>query len=299
MKHRFFKTKFLAAKRQANHHWLMKPTLCFIAAFFLAAFFSGDTQIPKAAGTPTHGDAELENYFRNEVGTLSSNCLANINSLDDWKSKRAEYRRQLQEMLGLWPMPEKTDLKAVVTGIITNADFTVEKIYFQASPKLYCTANLYLPKNLSSPAPAILYECGHWSFKTNSVSYGNKAVYQDDGEWFARNGYVCLVLDTVLAGEIQGIHTGTRDHGLWWWNSRGYTPAGIEAWFGIRALDYLCTRRKWTRTVSASRDIPAAVPTVGQLRRSMTASKPPRRSRAWRMREAAHARRRDRQPLRL
>ncbi|MFM2082418.1 MAG: hypothetical protein RL380_1109, partial [Verrucomicrobiota bacterium] len=25
-------------------------------------------------------------------------------------------------------------------------------------------------------------------------------------------------------------------------NSRGYTPAGVEAWFGIRALDYLCTR---------------------------------------------------------
>src|SRR4029079_4789145 len=39
-----------------------------------------------------------------------------------------------------------------------------------------------------------------------------------------------------------GIHTGTRDNNLWWWNSRGYTPAGIEAWFGIRALDYLCTR---------------------------------------------------------
>jgi hypothetical protein len=50
------------------------------------------------------------------------------------------------------------------------------------------------------------------------------------------------VLDTVLAGEIQGIHTGTRDRGLWWWNSRGYTPAGVEAWFGIRALDYLSTR---------------------------------------------------------
>ena len=116
------------------------------------------------------------------------------------------------------------------------------KFYFQALPKLYVTANLYLPKNLDRPAPAILYECGHWSFKTNGINYGNKAVYQSDGAWYARNGYVCLVLDTVLAGEIPGIHTGTRDHGLWWWNSRGYTPAGVEAWFGIRALDYLCTR---------------------------------------------------------
>jgi hypothetical protein len=29
---------------------------------------------------------------------------------------------------------------------------------------------------------------------------------------------------------------------MWWWNARGYTPAGVEAFNGIRALDYLCTR---------------------------------------------------------
>ena len=28
----------------------------------------------------------------------------------------------------------------------------------------------------------------------------------------------------------------------WWWNSRGYTPAGVEAWNCVRALDYLETR---------------------------------------------------------
>jgi hypothetical protein len=220
----------------------MKPTFCLLAAFLLAALFSGDAQIPKIAGTPTRGNVMLSDYFRNEVGVLSSNCLANVSSLDDWKSKRAEYRRQLQEMLGLWPMPARTDLKPVVTGRIDHGDFTVEKIYFQASPQLYVTADLYLPSNLSAPAPTILYECGHARAVTNGVSLGNKTAYQNDGAWFARNGYVCLVLDTVLAGEIQGIHTGTRDHGLWWWNSRGYTPAGVEAWFGIRALDYLCTR---------------------------------------------------------
>lgn len=210
--------------------------------FLLPALFTSEAQIPKLTGPPAPGDPALAGYFRDEVTALSSNCLADIRTLDDWTSRRAEYRRQLQEMLGLWPMPERTDLQPVITGRITNADFTVEKIYYQALPKLYVTANLYLPKNLDRPAPAVLYECGHWSFKTNGVNYGNKAVYQSDGAWYARNGYVCLVADTVLAGEIPGIHTGTRDHGLWWWNSRGYTPAGVEAWFGIRALDYLCSR---------------------------------------------------------
>jgi len=220
----------------------MQRMILLLMAFLFGALLPGGAQIPKLAGKPTPGDAMLADYFRNQTAALSQHCLADINTLDEWKAKRGEYRRQLQEMLGLWPMPERTDLKPVVTGCITNDEFVAEKIYFQASPGLYCTANLYLPKNLKPPAPAILYECGHWSAKTNGISYGNKGIYQRDGAWYARNGYVCLVLDTLLAGEIQGIHTGTRDHGLWWWNSRGYTPAGVEAWFGIRALDYLCTR---------------------------------------------------------
>ena len=205
-------------------------------------WLSAQAQIPRLAGNPTPGDALLTDYFRNDTAELTQLCLADIHSLEDWQARRAEYRRQLQEMLGLWPRPKRTDLQPVVTGHLTNDEFTVEKIYFQASPGLYCTASLYLPKNLTNRAPAILYECGHVRAMTNGESLGNKAVYQSDGAWYARNGYVCLVLDTLLAGEIEGIHTGTRNHGLWWWNSRGYTPGGVEAWFGIRALDYLCTR---------------------------------------------------------
>lgn len=221
----------------------MKQTLLLIAALLSAARLPGaDNESSKPAAAPARGDAVLAEYFRNETAALAEHCLADIHSREDWEARRGEYRRELQEMLGLWPMPERTDLKPVITGKLEQEEFTVEKLFFQASPGLYCSANLFLPKNLKQPAPAILYECGHWRLLTNGVSYGNKAIYQNDGAWFARNGYVCLVLDTLLAGEIQGIHTGTRDRGLWWWNSRGYTPAGVEAWFGIRALDYLCTR---------------------------------------------------------
>jgi hypothetical protein len=35
---------------------------------------------------------------------------------------------------------------------------------------------------------------------------------------------------------------GTHNLGKWWWLSRGYTSAGVEAWNCIRALDYLETR---------------------------------------------------------
>jgi dienelactone hydrolase len=187
-------------------------------------------------------DQKRADYFRVQAGELAGRCLADIRSLEDWQARRGEYRRQLEEMLGLWPMPERTDLKPVITGKLEQAEFTVEKLHFQAMPRLYVTANLYLPKKLEQPAPAILYVCGHSRVITNGVSCGNKTAYQRHGTWFARNGYVCLVIDTLQWGEILGRHWGTFRDGQWWWNSRGYTPAGVEAWFGLRALDYLCSR---------------------------------------------------------
>ena len=49
-------------------------------------------------------------------------------------------------------------------------------------------------------------------------------------------GGICVL------GESEGIHHGTYRHDMWWWNARGYTPAGVEAWNCIRALDYLESR---------------------------------------------------------
>ncbi len=214
----------------------------FAFVLFATAAFAADKKAPEPVEPPSRGDLMLADYFRNETALLANRSLADIRTLDDWKSKRDEYRRQLQEMLGLLPWPERTDLKPVVTGRVEQEDFVVEKLHFQASPHLYVTANLYLPKNLTNPAPAILYVCGHGRVVINGVSYGVKSGYQRHGAWFARNGYVCLTIDTLSMGEIMGIHRGTYSERMWWWNSRGYTVAGVEAWFGIRALDYLCSR---------------------------------------------------------
>lgn len=193
-------------------------------------------------------DRELEDYFRAEVGTISGACLADVRTRADWDAQREQRRRELFGMLGLWPLPPRTDLKAVVTGRIEREAFAVERLHFQSLPGLYVTANLYLPRGASERLPAILYVCGHSEVKTNGVSCGNKTGYQHHGAWFAQQGYVCLVLDTLQLGEIQGDHHGTHRLGQWWWNARGYTPAGVEAWNSIRALDYLETRPEVDRT---------------------------------------------------
>jgi hypothetical protein len=217
----------------------------FLPAMLLAAattFATAPATDPTTRPDTSRGDKMLADYFRNETELLASRCLADIHTADDWNQHKEEYRRQLLEMLGLWPMPEKSDLHPTVTGKIDSDEFTVERLHFQSLPHLYVTANLYLPKKLDKPAPAILYVCGHSHMKVKNISFGNKTGYQHHGEWFARNGYVCLIIDTVELGEIEGIHHGTYNLGMWWWQSRGYTPAGVETWDGIRALDYLCSR---------------------------------------------------------
>jgi dienelactone hydrolase len=194
-----------------------------------------------AADEVTPGDRLLADYFKTETAKISGSCLADIHTLADWQARRPELRREAAEMLGLDPLPARTPLHPVITGTLEKDDFTVEKLCFEPEPHLYITASLYLPKHLTNPAPAVLYLSGHLSVITNGVSYGNKVAYQQHGIWFARNGYVCLMLDTLQYGEIPGHHQGTFAEGKWWWNSRGYTPAGLETWNAIRGLDYLAS----------------------------------------------------------
>jgi dienelactone hydrolase len=84
----------------------------------------------------------------------------------------------------------------------------------------------------------VLYVCGH----SGRGRDGNKTAFQHHGMWFATNGYVCLIIDTLQLGEVAGIHHGTYRHDRWWWQAAGYTPAGVECWNGIRAIDYLISR---------------------------------------------------------
>jgi len=199
------------------------------------------TLIPlgQAAEMKTPGDRMFAKYFANETERLAKADLAAIKTLDAWNRNKAKYRQQLQEMLGLDPLPERTPLQVKITGTVQHDEFLVRKLHYQSSPGLYVTGNLYVPKKLTAPTPAILYVCGHGRVQIDGVNYGNKTHYQHHGAWFARNGYVCLMIDTIQLGELEGIHHGTYRHRMWWWNSRGYTPAGVEAWNGIRAIDLL------------------------------------------------------------
>ena len=190
------------------------------------------------------GDDMLEDYLEQRTVQIEESFLAEVGSKEDWNKHKEIHREQLRYMLGLSPDRPRTDLKATVTGKLQGDGFIVEKLHYQSSPGLYVTGNLYLPadRKKDEKFPAILYVCGHGRVKKDGVSFGNKVHYHHHGAWFARNGYVCLTLDTIQLGEIEGIHHGTYSKNMWWWVSRGYTPAGVEAWNGIRGIDYLQSR---------------------------------------------------------
>lgn len=186
------------------------------------------------------GDKMIHDYLARVTDELETDACAGAKTVAEWMKLRPGLREQYLYMLGLSPLPERTPLRATITGGVSGEGYRVDNLHFQSRPGLYVTANLYRPASVQpgQRLPAVLYLCGHAKHGRD----GNKVVFAPFGIWFARHGYVCLILDTLQMGEVPGIHHGTFRENRWWWLSRGYTPAGVECWNALRALDYLAGR---------------------------------------------------------
>ena len=193
---------------------------------------------PPDRGQP--GDEMIQEYLKHETQKIHDAFPQDYASLEHWKGLRDRYLQEYFYMLGLSPEPVKSPLQATITRTLKGDGYVVDMLHYQSMPKLYVTGNLYRPAQVEpgQRLPAVLYVCGH----SNCGRNGNKTAYQSHGVWFARHGYVCLVLDSLQLGEIAGIHHGTYREGRWWWHSRGYTPAGVECLSGMRGIDYLISR---------------------------------------------------------
>jgi cephalosporin-C deacetylase-like acetyl esterase len=157
----------------------------------------------------------------------------NTSELRKWQQlKKAEYIQALG--INEYLNQPRTPLNIKVTGTLDRQDMKIEKLYYESLPGLYVTAHLYIPKNMVKPAPAVLYLCGH--------SGRQKMHYQPHCRTFAKLGFVTIVIDTIQFGEVRGVHHGTFKHGWFHWISKGYTPAAVEVWNGMRAIDLLCDR---------------------------------------------------------
>lgn len=174
--------------------------------------------------------------------------VARLKSPGDVRRWQARIRARIEDIFGA--LPKRTPLHARTVGKIELARVTIEKVIFESQPRYYVTANLYIPKNLSLPAPGILVPCGH-----DPLAKGLRE-YHKAGLGLALKGYISLVFDPTGQGERSECidpETGRdlvkmcvcQHH----WTGKpccltGMTLAGYRVWDGVRCVDYLLSRRE-------------------------------------------------------
>jgi len=176
-----------------------------------------------------------------------------LSSPEAWKSRAEDIRYQTLVSSGVFPLPEKSDLKAQVFGRIERDGYSVEKVLIQPSPGFYLGGNLYRPLGRGTgPFPAILNPHGHWDAgrlaDTDTGSVIARCIQ------FARMGIVAFAYD--MTGYVDTIQFGPRDadgavrianyhtfqqklfraetNQLW-----NFTLLGVQTWNSIRALDFV------------------------------------------------------------
>lgn len=160
------------------------------------------------------------------------------------------YRDEVADKIGgcFGKFPSKTPLDARVTGSLDFQKFRIEKVVFSSRPGLLVTANLYLPKGLREPAPAILGHVGHYLI--GKAGEENQAYAQE----MAQSGFVVLVFDPLAQGERDQYPNLPKKHILRNDCAQAHTVLGQQlqltggffgnwmVWDGMRALDYLLSR---------------------------------------------------------
>jgi cephalosporin-C deacetylase-like acetyl esterase len=192
---------------------------------------------------------DLERYLVRLANDARKRRKQIINAIS---TRQGVLDRQKAVVAELWKMLggpfERTPLNPRVTGAVERAGYRIEKLTFESRPRLYVTANLYLPAG-PGRRPAILSPLGH------SVNGKAWPSYQKLFSNLARKGYVVLAYDPFGQGErieypgsqpgqsvISGGGTGEHEYAGRRLILLGANFGLFRAWDGIRGIDYLLTR---------------------------------------------------------
>ena len=119
---------------------------------------------------------------------------AKLNSLDQVKDHARRMRETFIEKLGGIPARDCPP-DAKTTKVLRQDGYTLESIVFRARRGVYVTASLYLPDDLPTPAPAVLFLSGH----TREGRMGTR--YQEVCQILAHAGLIVFAPDPVGQGE--------------------------------------------------------------------------------------------------
>jgi hypothetical protein len=195
----------------------------------------------------------LYHYLTSEAYKLLNereDKISGIQSPDQWKIRQSIIRKTLLEIVG--PFPEKTPLNAKILNTIVKEEFKVEQIVYESVPGFYVTSSLYIPAGLKkrSSAPAVIYCSGH-----NAEGYRSD-VYQHVILNLVKKGFIVFAFDPVGQGErleyfdqkagksIIGGPTSEHSYPGAQAFLTGSSQARYMIWDGIRAVDYLISRKE-------------------------------------------------------
>jgi cephalosporin-C deacetylase-like acetyl esterase len=193
--------------------------------------------VPRAR-TPHPANLPIRDYLVREARRITSNALSDLKTSAEFNRLVSLRRQRFIELMGLDDLPaakERPPVPYESTGVVERADYRIEKLHYESLPNLHVTANLYVPNVASGTRrPGVLYVCGHIEQQ--------KVDYQAHPKRFAELGFPTLIVETVQLGEAPGYHHGCYREGWFHWYSRGYSPAAVELFNGIRGLDLLSAR---------------------------------------------------------
>jgi cephalosporin-C deacetylase-like acetyl esterase len=192
---------------------------------------------------------DLERYLvrlASEARARRKQAIDAISTTQGIVERQNVVTEQVWKMLG-GPL-ERTPLNPRVTGMVERPGYRIEKLTFESRPRLYVTANLYLPA-AAGRHPAILGPLGH---STNGKAWPS---YQKLFSNLARKGYVVLAYDPFGQGErieypgtragqsaIGGGGTGEHEYAGRRLILLGANFSLFRVWDGIRGIDLLLTR---------------------------------------------------------
>ena len=154
-----------------------------------------------------------------------------------WEDRASRLRQHILCVLGLWPLPERTLLRAEVFDRVTYDDFVMEKVRFESWPGFYCTGNLFRPRHSQEPMPAVLNPHGH--AERGRVEHGETISIRARCITFARMGMAALAYDMV--GYNDSLQVPMHRFHSWRGASWGFSPLALQLWNTLRAVDFLAS----------------------------------------------------------